>query len=168
MRRASILIACVALLAGCRVPMAAGSPQPSPPPTPTPSGIPAADRSGPEKVAAMLFPDGGSACGHAGNYNSCPFTPELRRRLNAGPIPYVDQLCRCTGQYHAPKFTVTPVSDGAVVKVDLALDKGAQSLDLSLTHPQGVWVVWDITCSGRGTSTSVFSDSPTQCFASSG
>jgi hypothetical protein len=135
---------------------------------PTPSGIPVADKNGPQKVASALFPDTGTACGHDGNYKRCPLTPELARRLSATPIQYVDQLCRCTGQYHAPKFTVTPISDGAVVKVELTLEKGQQSLDLTLTYPQGVWVVSDITCSGRGTSTSLFSDSPTLCYASPG
>ena len=115
-----------------------------------------------------MFPDSGTACGHGGKYDSCPVTPELARRLSATPIPYVDQLCRCTGRYPAPRFTVTPLSEGALVKVDLALDNGQQSLDLGLTYPQGVWVVSDITCAGRGTSTSVFSDGPTLCFASAG
>jgi hypothetical protein len=119
-------------------------------------------------VAVALFPDSGTACGHDGHYASCPLTPELARRLAAVPIQYVDQLCRCTGRYRAPKFTVLPVSDGAVVRVDLALDNGQQSLDLTLVHPQGVWVASDITCSGRGTSTSLFSDAPTLCFASAG
>jgi hypothetical protein len=149
------------------MPGAAGSPRSSPP-TPTPSGIPRADKNGPREVAAALFPDTGIACGHSGDYRACPLTPELARRLSAMPIQYVDQLCRCTGQYHAPKFTATPVPDGALVRVDLAVDSGQQSLDLTLTYPQGVWIVSDITCAGRGTSTSVFSDAPTLCYASPG
>ena len=95
-------------------------------------------------------------------------TPELKRRLAAQPIPYVDQLCRCTGTFRAPALTPMPASDETVVRVDLAIDSGQQSLDVVVTHPYGVWLASDITCAGRGTSTSVFSDSPTLCFANSG
>ncbi len=126
------------------------------------------DNNGPAEVAALLFPDSGAACGHSGDYTSCPMTPELRRRLAAKPIQYVDQLCRCTGQYHTPKFAAVPASDETVVRVDLTLDTGQQSLEVVVTHPYGVWVASDVTCARRGTSTSVFSDSPTLCFASSG
>jgi hypothetical protein len=137
--------------------------------TPTPSGIPVADKSGPAAIAAALFPDTGSACGHSGDYSQCPLTPELRRRLTARPIQYVDQLCRCTTAYRSPKFTVTPAVDETVVRVDLTLDSSQQSLDLIVTHPLGVWVASDVLCAGRGTSTSVLlSDAPTLCFASSG
>ena len=61
-----------------------------------------------------------------------------------------------------------PASDETVVRVDLTLDNGQQSLEVVVTHPYRVWVASDVTCAGRGTSTSVFSDSPTLCFASSG
>jgi hypothetical protein len=135
-------------------------------PSPTPGGIPASDKSGPAAIAAVLFPATGTACGHSGDYTPCPLTPELRRRLTARPIPYVDQLCRCTTSYRSPKFTTTVAADETVVRADLVLDGGTQSLDLLITHPQGVWVASDILCAGRGTSTSVFSDAPTQCFAS--
>jgi hypothetical protein len=108
------------------------------------------------------------ACGHDGGYAACPLTPELARRLEARPLKYVDQLCRCNGVYRSPKFTVTPTSDGATVKVELTLDGGRQSIDLTVTHPTGVWLASDLTCTGFGTSTSVFSDAPTNCFASSG
>jgi hypothetical protein len=94
--------------------------------------------------------------------------PELRRRLTARPIQYVDQLCRCTTAYRSPKFTLTPAADETVVRVDLTLDSGQQSLDLIVTHPLGVWVASDVLCAGRGTSTSVFSDAPTLCFVSPG
>jgi hypothetical protein len=90
------------------------------------------------------------------------------RRLQARPLQYVDQLCRCTGAYHSSRFTTTPITDGAVVKVELALDRGQQKLDVTVTHPTGVWQASDVTCSGLGTSTSVFSDAPTNCFAISG
>ncbi len=120
------------------------------------------------EVAALLFPDGGTACGHSGDYSSCPVSPELRRRLAARRIQYVDQLCRCTGQYRSPRFSAMPASDETVVRVDLTLDNGQQSLEVVVTHPYRVWVASDVTCAGRGTSTSVFSDSPTLCFASSG
>ncbi|HXA43542.1 MAG TPA: hypothetical protein VNV65_11605 [Candidatus Solibacter sp.] len=126
------------------------------------------DKNGPVEVAGLLFPDGGATCGHSGDYAPCPITPELRRRLAAKPIQYVDQLCRCTGLYRTPKFTAMPASDETVVRVDLTLDTGQQSLEVVVTHPYGVWVASDVTCAGRGTSTSVFSDSPTLCFASSG
>jgi hypothetical protein len=141
---------------------------PSVTPSPTPRGIPASDKSGPAAIAAALFPDAGSACGHSGDYSQCPMTPELRTRLTAKPLQYVDQLCRCTTSYRSPKFTVTLATDEAVVRVDLTLDNGSQSLDLIVTHPLGVWVASDVLCAGRGTSTSVFSDAPTNCFASSG
>jgi len=139
---------------------------PTPAPMPTPSGIPASDKSGPEAIAAALFPDAGSPCGHSGDYTQCPLTPELRRRLAARPLQYVDQLCRCTTAYRSPKFSVTPAPDETVVRVDLTLDSSQQSLDLIVTHPLGVWVASDVLCAGRGTSTSVFSDAPTNCFAS--
>jgi hypothetical protein len=174
MRRSSALIVFMALivstglLSGCRVPGASSPPQSAPPAAPSPSGIAAADQSGPLKVAAMLFPDTGRACGHDGHYSSCPVTPDLAHRLAAGPVHYAEQFCRCTGLYRAPKFAVTPIADGAVVRVDLALDKGQQSLDLTLVRTQGIWVVSDVTCAGRGTSTSLFSDSPSLCFATSG
>jgi hypothetical protein len=145
-----------------------GGALPSPGPTPTPSGIAASDKNGPVEVAAMLFPDGGTACGHSGDFSSCPVTRELKQRLAARPIQYVDQLCRCTGRYRSPRFTPMPASDETVVRVDLTLDAGQQSLEVVVTHPYGVWVASDVTCAGRGTSTSVFSDSPTLCFASSG
>jgi hypothetical protein len=116
----------------------------------------------------MLFPDSGVACGHSGSFAACPLAPILMRRLEARPLQYVDQLCRCTGSYHTPRFTVTPTSEGAIVKVELALDRGQQSLDLTVVHPTGVWLASDLTCSGFGTSTSVFSDAPTNCFAASG
>jgi hypothetical protein len=140
-------------------------PLPSASPLPLPSGIPATDKGGPQKVVAALFPETGVACGHDGNFASCPLTPELRRRLQARPLQYVDQLCRCPGPYHSPTFTVTPTVDGAVVKVGLTLDRGQQSLDVSVTHPTGVWLASDVTCTGFGTSTSLFSDAPTNCFA---
>ena len=90
------------------------------------------------------------------------------RRLQARPLQYVDQLCRCIGAYRSPRFTVTPTADGAVVKVEMTLDRGHQALDLTVTHPTGVWLASDVTCSGLGTSTSVFSDAPTNCFAITG
>jgi hypothetical protein len=80
----------------------------------------------------------------------------------------VDQLCRCAAAYRSLLFTVTPAADETVVRVDLTLDAGRQSLDLIVTHPSGVWVASDVLCAGRGTSTSVFSDAPTLCFTGSG
>jgi hypothetical protein len=168
--RLSLLLLSMSALAACsgNFPIGGSTATPTPVPIPTPSGIPASDKSGPAAIAAALFPATGSACGHSGDYSQCPLTPELRRRLTATPIPYVDQLCRCTTAYRSPKFTVTPAADETVVRVDLTLDSGQQSLDLIVTHPLGVWVASDILCAGRGTSTSVFSDAPTLCFASSG
>jgi hypothetical protein len=143
----------------------------APIPTPTPSRIPAAHKSGPAAIAAALFPDTGSACGHSGDYSQCPLTPELRRRLTARPIQYVDQLCRCTTAYRSPIAEVHPDSScgrNSGARGRLTLDGGQQSLDLIVTHPLGVWVASDVLCAGRGTSISVFSDAPTPCFASSG
>jgi hypothetical protein len=168
--RLSLLLLSMSALAACsgNFPFGGSTATPTPAPIPTPSGIPASDKSGPAEIAAALFPATGSACGHSGDYSQCPLTADLRRRLTAMPIPYVDQLCRCTTTYRSPKFTVTPAADETVVRVDLTLDSGQQSLDLIVTHPLGVWVASDILCAGRGTSTSVFSDAPTLCFASSG
>lgn len=135
---------------------------------PLSSGIPATDKNGPVAVAAALFPENGVACGHDGGFAACPLTPELLRRLQARPLKYVDQLCRCTGAYRSPRFMATPTTDGAVVKVELILDRGQQAVDVTVTHPTGVWLASDLTCSGLGTSTSVFSDAPTNCFAVSG
>lgn len=176
MRGVSFLCFLVALLGGCTPAPFAGTSGPSPSPVaqPTPSGIAAADKNGPVQVARQLFPDAGTPCGHTGNYWLCPLTPELARRLGMGPLRYVDQLCRCTGSYRSPRFTATTLPSGTVVvKVELNLDGGPQAgqqqmLDLTVAHPQGVWWASDITCSGRGTSTSVFSDAPTNCFAISG
>src|SRR5258708_40004660 len=85
--------------------------------TPTPSGIAASDKNGPVEVAALLFPDSGAACGHSGDYGPCPMTPELRRRLAAKPIQYVDQLCPCTGPSHTPEFAALPARDETVGRV---------------------------------------------------
>jgi hypothetical protein len=166
--RSLLAATCVLALAGCTFPIGGTSSTASATAAPTPSGIPGSDRSGPAAIAAVLFPDSGNACGHSGDYSRCPMTAELRTRLAAKPLQYVDQLCRCTTAYQSPKFTVTPAADETVVRVDLTLDKGTQSLDLIVTHPLGVWVASDLLCAGRGTSTSVFSDAPTNCFASSG
>lgn len=159
--------ALVIALAGCS-PTIGGESTTSPTPLPTPSGIPASDQTGPVRIAAVLFPDTGIPCGHSGDYRKCALTPELARRLAAKPLQYVDQLCRCTTSYSSPKYTPMPATDETIVRVDLALGNGQQSLEVIVTHPLGVWVASDVTCAGRGTSTSVFSDSPTLCFASSG
>src|SRR5258708_26536541 len=108
--------------------------------TPTPSGIAASDKNGPVEVAALLFPDSGAACGHSGDYGPCPMTPELRRRLAANPIQYVDQLFRLTSQYHTPKFPAMPASDETGVRVDPVLDPGQQPLQVVVTHPHGARV----------------------------
>ena len=174
----SVLLLCflVSLLAGCSLAPSAGTSgrSPSPAAQPTPSGIPAADKNGPVAVAKQLFPDSGTPCGHTGNYAPCPLTPELARRLGKAPLQYVDQLCRCTGSYRSPMFTAVSLPSGdTVVKVELTLANTPQagqqqSLDVTVTHPDGVWWASDITCFGRGTSTSLFSDAPTNCFAISG
>jgi hypothetical protein len=89
-------------------------------------------------------------------------------RLNKHPIPYAEQLCRCTKPYGARVFVTTMTTDGAVVRASLGLEGVTQLLDLAMDKSSGTWAAADLTCAGRGTSTSIFSDAPTLCFAPSG
>jgi hypothetical protein len=137
------------------------------------SGIPASDADGPRKVADKLFPDSGTACGGTGavtggDYSACPVTPALKSRLNKHPIPYAEQLCRCSSKYQSRVFVPTLTTDGAVVRVSLGLGAATQQLDVGMDKSTGSWQAADITCAFRGTSTSIFSDAPTLCYAPSG
>ncbi len=162
-------------LAACQVgPVGGGSPSPSTSPTPVAgTGIPASDPDGPGKVAERLFPDGGRACGKPGadfsqwDYSSCPATPALLARLAKHRLAYAEQLCRCTKAYGTRAFITTLTSDGAVVRAELALGDATQRLDVAIDKATGSWAAADITCADRGTSTSIFSDAPTLCYAPS-
>ena len=124
------------------------------------------DLSGAEQVAAMLFPESGLACGAASHdYTACPISDTLKVRLRVGPVPYVEQLTRSGEAYTARRFMATQTMDGAIVGVELTLPDSIQRLDLVLQRGGDTWLLADITCAGRGTSTSLFSSNPTQCFA---
>jgi hypothetical protein len=156
---------------GCSLgPIGAATPSPTSTPAPVApaGGIPATDLDGPRKVVEALFPDGGTACGESGDYRACPVTDALRSRLANKPVAYADQLCRCSKPYAARAFSTTTTADGAVVRVDLTIESAKQSLDVSMDRSLGVWLAADLTCAGRGTSTSLFSDAPSLCYAPSG
>src|SRR5258708_38218590 len=72
--KVALVLAALSFLAACN---SASGVLPSPGTALTPSGVPVSDKNGPVEVAGLLFPDSGAACGHSGNYGSCPMTPEL-------------------------------------------------------------------------------------------
>jgi hypothetical protein len=139
----------------------------------TNTGVPASDPDGPRKVAALLFPDGGRSCGIPGadlslwDYSGCPATSPLLARLAKHKLPYAEQLCRCTMPYGARVFVPTTTNEGATVRVELALGAATQRLDVAMDKSSGSWAAADLTCADRGTSTSIFSDAPTLCYAPS-
>jgi hypothetical protein len=140
--------------------------RPSPAPTVASPSPAAADVAGAQRTAEVLFPEGGRTCGAAGpDYSACPISAPLKARLKAGPVPYVDQLSRSADAYTSRTFTVTATTDGALVAVEVALPSSIQKLDLAFERAGADWLLADITCTGRGTSTSLFSSSPTQCYA---
>ncbi|MFY9615904.1 MAG: hypothetical protein WAT58_10950 [Candidatus Dormiibacterota bacterium] len=164
------------ILASCQVgPFGQATPTPSASPTPLANtGIPASDPDGPRKVAERLFPDGGKACGKPSadvslwDYTGCPATTILIARLNKHPIPYAEQLCRCAKPYGTRVFVTTLTTDGAVVRANLGIDATTQMLDIAIDKSSGSWAAADVTCASRGTSTSIFSDAPTLCYAPGG
>jgi hypothetical protein len=56
-------------------------------------------------------------------------------------------------------------TDGAVVRVSLDLPGGTQRLDVAMDKSSGSWAAADVTCADRGTSTSIYSDAATLCYA---
>lgn len=64
-------------------------------------------------------------------------------------------------------FVTTLTTDGAEVRANLGIDTTTQMLDLAIDKSSGSWAAADVTCAFRGTSTSIFSDAPTLCYAPS-
>ena len=127
--------------------------------------VPASDPDGARTVAGILFPASGIACGadSPGGYSACPLTDRLAARLNSNPLRFAEPLCRCQNTYTSRTITVTPVRDGAIVRVALGFGTSTESIDINVLRTQAGWLADDTSCSGKGPSTSIYALSPPPC-----
>jgi hypothetical protein len=171
-------------LTGCAMPLqsTAGSPSPTITPTPssTPTPIPSPtvlngrivvsnlDDNGGAVVAGILFPATGGPCGANGQYDSCPVTDGLAKRLGANPLKQADPLCRCQNPYQSRTITTDPLpasNPGAIAHV--VLDYGAGKLvkiDVTVLRTENGWFASDTSCTGQDpTATSIYAQNPPAC-----
>ena len=155
-------------------PSATPSPTATPAPTPTPLStsagiIPASDPQGAAKLGAYLYPSSpGVACGaRSGHYDSCPVTGRLAARLDSHPIDHAEQLCRCQNTWQQSSVSTTQTPDPTVWIDHILLTFGpaaTMTLDVMVLRTAGGWLADDTTCTGQGSSTSIYTQNPPPCF----
>jgi hypothetical protein len=154
------------------------TPAPSPTPTPTtapgpsvqptPYYIPPGDSSGAQHVGEYLYPSAkGSACGAASHhYDDCPVTARLASRLDGNPTPQAEPLCRCQNTWQSSSVSVTQTSDPSVWTTHVVLTFGPGAtvkIDLLVRRTAAGWLADDTTCTGQGSSTSIYGPAPPPC-----
>lgn len=167
---------------GAATPTATPSPTPSPTPTekptptappgpsvqPTPYYIPPGDTSGAQHVGEYLYPSStGVACGATQHhYDNCPVTARLAQRLDGDPTPRAEPLCRCQNTWQSSSITVTQSPDPSVWTTHVVLTFGPGAtvkIDLLVRRTAAGWLADDTTCTGEGSSTSIYSSAPPPC-----
>ncbi len=151
-------------------------PSPTPTPTtapgpsvqPTPYYVPPSDQNGALHVGQYLFPSStGVACGDVSqHYDNCPVTARLAQRLDSNPTPGAKPLCRCQNTYQSSSVTVTASPDPSVWSAHVVLTFGPGAtvkMDVLVRRTAAGWLADDTTCSGTGTSTSIYSTTPPPC-----
>jgi hypothetical protein len=151
-------------------PTATPTPTPVPGPSvqPTPYYVPPGDASGAQHVAEYLYPSGnGSACGSGGrHYDNCPVTSRLAQRLDSNPTPQAEPLCRCQNTWQSTAVSVTQSSDPSVWTAHVVITFGpgaTEKIDVLVRRTAAGWLADDTTCSGTGSSTSIYSSTPPPC-----
>lgn len=143
-----------------------GVPSASPTSTPSPSAAPSvltADQA--MSLAQSVFPpsalQGRTTYGTCSS-DQCPFTSRLSGRVGQHPLQGADAICRC--QNGSETFASTAdalTASGGVAHVSL-FDAGL-GLDLIIIRQNSDFLVDDIQCSGKGASTSIYSDPIPAC-----
>lgn len=154
-------------------PSATPAPTPTPAATPTPlstsSGIiPAGDPDGAAKLGAYLYPSSaGVACGgRTGHYDSCPVTGRLASRLDSHPTDGAEPLCRCQNSWRSSSVNAAQTSDPTIWVDHVVLTFGpgvTVAIDVSVLRTAGGWLADDTTCTGGGSPTSIYAQSPPPC-----
>jgi hypothetical protein len=149
-------------------PTATPTPAPGPSVQPTPYFIPPSDPSGAQHVGEYLYPSStGSACGATQHhYDNCPVTSRLATRLDGDPTPRAEPLCRCQNTWQSSSVSVTQSPDPSVWSDHVVLTFGPGAtvkIDLLVRRTAAGWLADDTTCTGTGTSTSIYSATPPPC-----
>lgn len=165
-------------------PTATPSPAPKPTPTPAPTAtpttapgpsvqptpyyIPPSDQSGAQHAGEYLYPSAaGYACGALQHhYDNCPVTARLAQRLDSGPTPGAEPLCRCQNTWQQSSISVTQTPDPSVWTVHVVLTFGPGAtvkIDLLVRRTAAGWLADDTTCTGQGSATSIYSATPPPC-----
>jgi len=152
------------------------TPKPTPTPTPvagpsvqpTPYFVPPSDQNGAQDVATYIYPSAtGVACGATGmHYDNCPVTTRLAQRLDGNPMMHAEPLCRCQNSWQSSTVSVTASPDPSfwTAHVVLTFGPGATvKLDVVVRRTAAGWLADDTTCSGTGTSTSIYGSAPPPC-----
>lgn len=140
---------------------------PIPSHAPTPSLGPA-NANNPLGVAKALFPKNAQACGaQKNNYDACPVTAALAKRLNENPVPGAQPLCRCNNPITTPTWTEESmqVPDTAdTVNVVLPYYQDNIDISIAVAKNDGTWQATDIWCTSMGEAkSSIFVSSPPLC-----
>jgi hypothetical protein len=116
-------------------------------------------------VGNAAFSSSGRPCGSAStDFAECPYTARLKQRLLENPVPYGNPLCRCQNAYSTVRVTATPAGTGFTEHVILNYGPGnTEHLDLIIVKSNTKWLIADITCTGKGDSTSLFAANPGLC-----
>jgi len=149
-------------------PTATPTAAPGPSVQPTPYYIPPSDQNGAQDVGTYLFPSAtGRACGSAQHhYDNCPVTSRLAQRLDGNPTPGAEPLCRCQNTWQSSSISVTQSPDPSVWTTHVVLTFGPGAtvkIDLLVRRTAAGWLADDTTCTGEGTSTSIYSATPPPC-----
>jgi hypothetical protein len=123
------------------------------------------------KVGETLYPSAQRyACGaNSGRYDSCPVTQRLAARLDSHPTTGAEPLCRCQGFWQQSQVSATRTADAGVWFVHVVLDFGQPPLvkiDVLVRATPSGWQADDTTCTGGGSSTSIYVQNPPPCFSS--
>lgn len=114
-------------------------------------------------MVTQVFPSSGYTCMLTDL--RCPLASELRARLTgSNPLPGGNPLCRCQNPYQSATASVTWA--GGLPTGHVVMDFGSNvaiRLDIQLRVESGHWTVYDTTCAGEGSGTSLYSSTPTTC-----
>ena len=140
---------------------------PASPPTPSAQAVTAdmiiavADRIFPQQpVTNREY----SECDRGFDFSACPVTVRLLVRLKqnptGGPGGGATPFCRCQNTWPTQTVTATPTASGGVAHVTIF---GSIVIDLVMTVVDGVLLVDDTLCDGRGASTSIYATPVVPC-----
>jgi hypothetical protein len=135
---------------------------------PTAYFVPFTDPDGARHVGEYLFPSmAGVACGdNSGTYDNCPVTSRLAARLDAHPTPGAKPLCRCQNTWQQSQVSVTQTPDPQVWSDHIVITFGPSAtvkIDVLVRRTAAGWLADDTTCTGQGTTTSIYSAAPPPC-----